>query len=312
MTMTYEQEESIGIPRPMTLGMDIKDLDGSLLAEKGAIFSNEFLNHFQSFNPTPKPFIAINTISSLQRDLKQTFNDLPYSHIFQAKPVKDRLQKVMGETRLCPFVIEALNYFQEKDPYTYWHSLHVFLLTSHMALELIGPREGKIKIASLGPLHDIGKVAIPLETLQKKTYLNWEELRCIKHHVFAGAVFLYYHQGSREPLGPKVALEHHERVDGSGYPFSFPLANRTVEMIAICDVYDALISPRPYRSRAFDPRAALELLTEMALGGIFSLDLLRFMIAIHRREKGDYQSLSISLEKRGIPPEKSCYGQVRS
>jgi len=120
---------------------------------------------------------------------------------------------------------------------------------------------------------------------------------------------LSYHQGTADFLGPKVALEHHERLNGSGYPFGLHLSDRTVEIVALCDVYDALISPRPYRNWAYDVRGGLEIMTQLALDGLFSLDLIRFLISLHRQEKTDYKKLIFSEEKRGRHPEKNLYGQ---
>jgi HD-GYP domain-containing protein (c-di-GMP phosphodiesterase class II) len=79
-------------------------------------------------------------------------------------------------------------------------------------------------------------------------------------------------------------------------------------MVAICDVYDALISPRPYRNRPFDLRTGLEVLTQMTLEGKFSTDTLRFLISIHRKAKPDYKEVAFSLEVRGTPPEENVYG----
>jgi HD-GYP domain-containing protein (c-di-GMP phosphodiesterase class II) len=79
-------------------------------------------------------------------------------------------------------------------------------------------------------------------------------------------------------------------------------------MVAICDVYDALISPRPYRNRPFDLRTGLELLTQLAVKGKFSTDTLRFMISIHRKGKPDYKEVTFSLEARGTPPEENVCG----
>jgi len=73
-------------------------------------------------------------------------------------------------------------------------------------------------ISTLGPLHDIGKIGVPIEILQKETPITLDEGRCLCHHALTGAVLLSYYEGSKNLLGAFVALEHHERRDGSGYP----------------------------------------------------------------------------------------------
>jgi putative two-component system response regulator len=104
-----------------------------------------------------------------------------------------------------------------------------------------------IRIAS--PLHDIGKIAIPDHILRKPAALSAEERRVVETHTELGHTML---AGSREPLlqlGAEIAWTHHERFDGAGYPRqlagdAIPLAGR---IVAVADVFDALVSDRVYR-----------------------------------------------------------------
>ncbi len=98
-------------------------------------------------------------------------------------------------------------------------------------------------------LHDVGKVGIPDEILSKPGPLDDDEWETMKTHTTIGASIL---SGSASPLvqlSETIALTHHERWDGSGYPLGLrgeeiPLAGR---ICAICDVFDALLSTRPYK-----------------------------------------------------------------
>jgi len=80
--------------------------------------------------------------------------------------------------------MEVLEYFKERDPSTYWHSLRVFVLTAILALEFINPPQRKRIVASMGPLHDLGKVSVPLAVLKKKIPLTLKEWNQIRFHVF--------------------------------------------------------------------------------------------------------------------------------
>ena len=107
-----------------------------------------------------------------------------------------------------------------------------------------------LRIAS--PLHDIGKIAIPDHILRKPAPLSADERRVVETHTGLGHTIL---AGSREPLlqlGAEIAWTHHERFDGGGYPRrlagdAIPLAGR---IVAVADVFDALVSDRVYRARA--------------------------------------------------------------
>ena len=105
-----------------------------------------------------------------------------------------------------------------------------------------------------------------------------------------------------------VARDHHERKDGSGYPFCEQLSDDLVEIVAVSDVYDALISSRVYRPISYDNRSALEEITKMAEQGRIGWPVVRALVAHNRRDKPNPDNISVSLEKRGTPPVGNVYG----
>lgn len=309
MTKDLIQGARFSVPKEIPLPYEVRDLEGTVIVEQGELFSNQLIRKITQGGPRTKPALSMRDFSTLWQDINQVFNDSPLKDLFQGKSLKGHLKEALLETTIPTLVIEILRYFKDKDPYTYWHSLRVFVLTAHTALNLLrDPEEGRL-VASMGPLHDMGKVGVPLEVLQKETPLTGEERNRIRHHVLVGSILLSYYQGHLDKLGPYVTLEHHERRNGSGYPFGMALLDRKIEIVAVCDVYDALISPRPYRNRPYDFRTCLEVLTEKAIEGGFSPDIVNFIIGLHRKRKENYQTLSPSLETRGIPPEQNSYGQ---
>jgi HD-GYP domain-containing protein (c-di-GMP phosphodiesterase class II) len=164
--------------------------------------------------------------------------------------------------------------------------------------------------AVAGPVHDFGKISIPLSVLKKSDPLTRTERGLLEHHTVAGFVLLTRYLSDHGSFGARVARDHHERGDGSGYPRGFSLEDRMVEIIAASDIYDALISPRPYRPTSYDNRTALEELTEMGRNGKLSWETVQALVALNRKGKPYFRDCHLSEEKRGVPPEGNLYGVV--
>jgi HD-GYP domain-containing protein (c-di-GMP phosphodiesterase class II) len=83
-----------------------------------------------------------------------------------------------------------------------------------------------------------------------------------------------------------------------------------VEIVAVCDIYDALVSPRPYRPVSYDNRSALEEIVTMAEQKQLRWKVVRALIALNRKSKPHPRNCLISLEKRGAPPPDNQYGMI--
>ena len=149
---------------------------------------------------------------------------------------------------------------KEKDEYTYLHSVAVCALMINFArhLELDAQQVEDLGVAGL--LHDVGKVAVSDAILNKPGVLSKGEMRSVRTHPAAGHRLLESSPGT-PALALELCLRHHEKIDGSGYPGGLKGEDLSLaaRMGAICDVYDAVTSNRPYK-RAWTP---CEALTEM-------------------------------------------------
>jgi putative nucleotidyltransferase with HDIG domain len=150
----------------------------------------------------------------------------------------------------------------EKDSSTEEHTRRVAALAVEVgeALGLSGARLRDLAIGGL--LHDVGKLSVPSSILQKPGPLDDDEFEVIKQHPQQGRELLAELGGFDEEVG-RLVLDHHERLDGSGYPRGLSGAELDLEtrILAVCDVYDALVSPRVYRA-AWTNGKALALLQE--------------------------------------------------
>ena len=180
-----------------------------------------------------------------------------------------RLGKAVTSERCMPVVDEitdsiarnhgaliSLLRLKTHDDYSYLHSVAVCALMVSLAREL-RMNEEQVRLAGLGGLvHDVGKAEMPAEVLLKPGKLTDEEFAVMKTHPERGHALLLAGNMPAEALD--VCLHHHERVDGKGYPHGLAgeAISRLARMGAICDVYDAVTSNRPYKS-AWAPAEAI-------------------------------------------------------
>lgn len=166
-----------------------------------------------------------------------------------------------------------------KDPYTKGHSTSVSKYSEALARALNLP-EAEVQRIKLGALlHDVGKIGIPENVLKKPTHLSDEEWEIMKQHPSIGAEKVLMQNEALKDLIPMVKY-HHEHIDGSGYPCQLkgdeiPLEAR---IVAVADVYHALISDRPYR-KGLGVEKACEILQDGA-GVQWDAELVRKFIQI--------------------------------
>ncbi|KQN92893.1 hypothetical protein ASE95_09715 [Sphingomonas sp. Leaf231] len=163
-----------------------------------------------------------------------------------------------------------------KDEYTYIHSIAVAALLINFGQHLALPDADVHELGLAGLLHDIGKMAVPSALLVKPGQLDPPEIALVRHHPEKGHALLRAGSTVSETV-LDVCLHHHERVDGRGYPFGLTgeQLSLAARMSAICDVYDAVTSQRPYK-RPWAPSDALSRMRQWS--GHFDQDLLTSFI----------------------------------
>ena len=252
-------------------------------------------------------FRKITEYGTIAADLQKLYDGPPYEQIFAGTGRKKALNSQLNRVELPVPVLDIIGYFKANDYYTYRHLLIVFALSMLLAQDFIDGADGLQSVAQACISHDLGKFCIPLAVLKKTTRLGQDEKHYLEHHSAAGYVLLsYFLKNPRHPAAI-TARDHHERRDGSGYPRGIPLNNPIVEIVAACDVFDALVASRPYRPTAYDLRTALEEITEMASRGAISWDVVKALISCNRKDRPPIRKCVLSREKRGTPPGDNLY-----
>ena len=179
--------------------------------------------------------------------------------VSEAAPLVDEISQSIARN---PEAFLNLARLKTKDDYTYLHSVAVCALMIALGKQL-GLKGQELKDAGLaGLLHDVGKMMIPDEVLNKPGKLSDEEFNLVKEHPRRGWEIL---QGSPDitDVALDVCLHHHEKVDGTGYPERISGDQLTLfsRMGAVCDVYDALTSNRCYKN-GWEPSETIRKMAE--------------------------------------------------
>lgn len=258
---------------------DLKKLQASVIKEvvidisKGLDVSKVVVD--QAINPTQQTNVekhenlekkvmapAMTHKTTITQELQEASRIIKESKLAVASMFKDaRLGKVVNTEAVMPLVEEISNSIKRnegalislvrlktQDDYTYMHSVAVCAMMTALARELeLG--ESEVRQAGLaGLMHDIGKAAIPLEVLNKPGALTNSEFTLVKMHPEKGYELLKQ-AGIDDPVTLDVCLHHHEKIDGTGYPkrLNGEHISLQAKMGAVCDVYDAVTSNRPYK-----------------------------------------------------------------
>ncbi len=199
---------------------------------------------------------------------------------------KSRLDMVMSSLKVLDKVLEA------KDPYTFGHTRRVSIIAERIAKALGWDENRVLELRLSAELHDIGKILIPLEILNKPGKLSSLELKMIQEHVEKCYYMLKTHTFPF-PL-PEAVYQHHERLDGNGYPrgLSGEKIIPEARILAIADVLEAMTFHRPYRA-ALGLKKAMKELKDNS-GSKYDTDIVNAAMKI--LEENNYEPFWLSQE----------------
>ena len=174
--------------------------------------------------------------------------------------IASNLMNAINSTDAIAVDISAL---KTSDEYTFKHSVDVATMSMVLAKQQGLSQKQIYEIGVAGLLHDIGKTKVPLDILNKPARLTDEEFAVMKQH----PVFGYRMIKDRDEFSNEICmavLQHHEKMNSKGYPIGFPSDKITqyARILTIADIYDALVTERPYKS-AFSQRDAVEMIMSM-------------------------------------------------
>ena len=200
-------------------------------------------------------------------------DSIRYGNSLNVMPVRNSVCKMIDELMDVSDTMVNLQDLKSNDQYTFSHSVNVCVLSLITGISM---KYGEEKLRELGigaMLHDVGKTRIPSEILNKPGSLTAEEFDIIKKHTSYGYELL---KKSKElsTYASYIALTHHERYDGEGYPLGLrgEELHEFARIVSIADVYDAITSDRVYKKRS-NINEAVEYFVELINEGFVEIPI---------------------------------------
>lgn len=259
------------------LGKDIYSYDSQLLLPRGTVITQEHLDQFLSREIEDLYILEAEAKTRSGRPFNEVYsNSLEVVKTFM---LEAKLGKPLDVTEIRATtdilfnqvfdendLFRQMRLMKDKDDYLFTHSVNVALLCILMGRWFKCDENTVKELGTAGLLHDIGKVQIDAEILNKPDKLTEQEFEIIKRHTMLG-YDLIVQTGSFSNDIANAALMHHERADGSGYPMSIKGYNTPfyAAAVAVADVYDAITSTRSYSARC-SPYTAAEVLWQESFG----------------------------------------------
>jgi len=255
------------------LGKNILTNDGKILLKAGVKLNSVYINKLKQLG-VYYIYIEDERLDDVQvederlSELKQvTMNKISSImnniHSCNKRGVKESLGVVED---LINYIIDngdvnkSLYDIKTYDNYTYIHSIDTCIMATFLGLSQ-GFKDDTLKELGIGGiLHDIGKTKVPFKIINKKGPLTDDEYEEVKKHPIYGKEILEKNMNISDSIVKAVA-QHHERIDGKGYPYNLEgnQISKLAKIVCICDVYDAVSNDRVYRKK-FSPNEAYELI----------------------------------------------------
>lgn len=252
----------------------------------GDMHTNEIrLRKTEGFLRFNKVYMKVDTI------IRELFDDLLLGHPIDEKKLLATTDTLISSARLKSDLFTYMHQIRSENYHTYVHSINVSILCNMFGHWLKLPKEDLDELTLAALIHDIGKTKISLDLLNKSEKLTEEEFNQVREHAQIGYEIIK--ESNFSQTVKDAVLLHHERNDGSGYPFGFTREEIPdfAKIIAITDVYDAMTTNRTYHKK-FSPFNVIQIFEQEPYGNLDAKFLFTFLENIAHHYLGEEVRLS--------------------
>lgn len=260
------------IAEGMIVGKNIIDGNGRVLLTAGQELNLRYIQRIRALDidfiyiqddldiEDPAPPVRPATFSKATASFKRCYEQCVKTGKVNVRAVQSQVDNIINDLMNNNEIMYGMAEVKDYDDYTYEHCVNVCVLSLILGID---QDYSKLQLQALGigsMLHDIGKIKIPLEIINKPSNLTYEECIEVRQHPLTG--FKLATESHDLPRGAGQAiLQHHEHMNGRGYPRGIDEASihEYGMIVAVADVFDALITDRPYR-RGFSNYEAMRII----------------------------------------------------
>lgn len=262
------------ISEGMVVGSNIIDANGRVLLTAGQVLNSRYIQRIQALHidyiyiqdgldiEDPVRPVRPATITKATASFKRCYEQCIKTGKVNMRAMQTQVDNIINDLVNNSNIMYGMAEVKEYDDYTYEHSVNVCVLSLILGID---QDYSKLQLQALGigsMLHDIGKIKIPLDIIKKPSGLTYDEFIEVKKHPWTG--FKLATESNDLPRGAAQAiLQHHEHIDGRGYPRGIDgtSIHEYGLIVAVADVFDALITDRPYR-RGFSNYEAIRIMQQ--------------------------------------------------
>jgi len=289
----------------MVLTKDLYAADGRLIASRGEVVDLDSLKETATRAPKgvrERPLFETNHAEGVL----EAFEAQALQNLVGSEERRALAADALAEVRFPQMVWDELEALRRDDGPRYQHALWTAIVAARLFRDALGSAPGVARLVGGALVHDIGMRHAAVRLRFKRDHLTRAEALALEDHPLVGALLLASTLGDAPAV--HFALLHHTRA-GFGYPRLQgrpPL--RGLDLISVASAFAALVSPRSYRQQPYNPRGAVDQLTDEATAGHFDLRAVRILIHCLRNAPGAFGVLPLPIRQTGFRPPVNHHG----